>query len=198
MSPPVRTFRRVCVYCGSSNTVAEHHMAAARATGRLLAERGITVVYGGGQVGLMGAVADAALQAGGEVIGVIPEHLHALELGHPGCTELFVVDSMHTRKMMMAQLSDAFIALPGGFGTMEELFEATTWTQLNIHDKPVGVLNTAGYYDHLLAWLEHARTEGFIKEIHKDLLQVHDDPHALYAALSGASIPDIGEWIHES
>ena len=193
----MRTFRRVCVYCGSSNTVDEQYRRAARATGKLLAERGVGVVYGGGQVGLMGEVADAALAAGGEVFGVIPDKLHALELGHPGCTELFVVDSMHTRKMMMAQLSDAFIALPGGFGTMEEIFEATTWTQLNFHKKPVGLLNTAGYYDHLLAWLLHARAEGFIKEVHRELLTVHADPEVLIDALCRATIPELDQWIHE-
>ncbi|MCX6896985.1 MAG: TIGR00730 family Rossman fold protein, partial [Verrucomicrobia bacterium] len=138
----MRTFRRLCVYCGSSNHVPETYFAAARAVGTLLAERGIGVVYGGGRTGLMGAVATAALAAGGEVIGVIPEKLRALELDHGGLTELRVVDSMHARKLMMAELSDGFMALPGGFGTLEEIFEATTWTQLNYHRKPAGLLNT--------------------------------------------------------
>jgi uncharacterized protein (TIGR00730 family) len=193
----MREFRRVCIYCGSSDTVDERYRVAARATGRLLAERGIGVVYGGGRVGLMGEVADAALAAGGEVFGVIPDKLQQLELGHAGCTELFVVDSMHTRKMMMAQLSDAFIALPGGFGTMEEIFEATTWTQLNFHKKPVGLLNTDGFYDFLLAWISHARGQGFIKDIHSDLLTAHEDPETLLGALATLEIPDLKKWIHK-
>lgn len=193
----MRDFRRICIYCGSSDTVDERYRVAARATGRLLAERGIGVVYGGGRVGLMGEVANAALAAGGEVFGVIPDKLQQLELGHDGCTELFVVDSMHTRKMMMAQLSDAFIALPGGFGTMEEIFEATTWTQLNFHKKPVGLLNTDGFYDFLLAWITHAQGQGFIKDIHGDLLTAHEDPQTLLEALAGLEIPDLHKWIHK-
>jgi uncharacterized protein (TIGR00730 family) len=152
----MRTFRRVAVFCGSSIRVPAHFMHAAEAVGALLAERGIGVVYGGGNVGLMGRVADAALAAGGEVIGVIPDKLRALELDHPGLTDLFVVDSMHARKAMMAHMSDAFIALPGGYGTLEEIFEVTTWTQLNYHHKPVGLLNVAGYYDALLTFIAHA------------------------------------------
>jgi len=192
----VRSFRRICIYCGSSDTVDERYRVAARTTGRLLAEQGIGVVFGGGRVGLMGEVADAALAAGGEVFGVIPDKLQQLELGHDGCTELFVVDSMHTRKMMMAQLSDAFIALPGGFGTMEEIFEATTWTQLNFHEKPVGLLNTDGFYDSLLAWIAHARGEGFIKEIHGNLLTSHADPQTLLGDLAELEIPALAQWLH--
>jgi uncharacterized protein (TIGR00730 family) len=193
----VREFRRICIFCGSSDAVDERYRVAARTTGRLLAERGIGVVYGGGRVGLMGEVADAALAAGGEVFGVIPDKLQQLELGHDGCTELFVVDSMHTRKMMMAQLSDAFIALPGGFGTMEEIFEATTWTQLNFHKKPVGLLNTDGFYDFLLAWIAHARGQKFIKDIHQDLLTAHEDPQTLLRALAELEIPDLHQWLHK-
>lgn len=189
------TLRRVAVYCGSSNEIASHHKEAAEALGTLLAIRGIDLVFGGGRVGLMGRIADAALAHGGKVYGVIPERLQALELGHEGCTELFVVDSMHARKMMMAQLSDAFIALPGGFGTMDELMEVTTWTQLNYHRKPVGLLNVGGYYDHLLAWIAHAASEGFIRSQHQGLICAADTGEALLHALATAEIPLLAKWI---
>jgi len=191
----MRTFRRICVYCGSSNDVAQPYFEAATAVGQMLAERGIGLVFGGGRVGLMGAVADAALAAGGEVLGVIPHKLQSLELGHSDCTELFIVDSMHARKMMMAQLSDGFMALPGGFGTLEELFEVTTWTQLNYHKKPVGVLNVGGYYDALLAFVAHAAGEGFIRPLHKHLIASADTPEGLLEALGEADIPDLARWI---
>ena len=139
----------------------------------------IGVVYGGGKIGLMGEVADAALRAGGQVFGVMPEKLRDIEIGHDGLTELFVVDSMHARKMMMAQLSDAFIALPGGFGTLEEVFEATTWLQLGYHRKPVGLLNAGGYYDHLLAFLDHGAAAGFVRPNHRPLLLSAPDIVAL-------------------
>ncbi|MEC7945985.1 MAG: TIGR00730 family Rossman fold protein [Myxococcota bacterium] len=193
----MRHVRRVCIYSGSSNADGPRYRAAARTMGTLLASAGIGVVFGGGRVGLMGEVADAALAAGGVVIGVITQNLQELELGHAGCTELFVVESMHARKLMMAQLSDALIALPGGFGTMEEMFEATTWTQLNIHEKPVGILNVDGFYDALLAWIAHARREGFIKDIHGKLLTAHAEPVELLRALSGADIPRIETWIQD-
>lgn len=166
--------------------------------GRALAERDIGVVYGGGRVGLMGAVADAALEAGGDVFGVIPRQLHELELGHTDCTELFVVDSMHSRKMMMAQLSDAFVALPGGFGTLEEMFEALTWTQLNIHLKPVGVLNVDGYYDLLLQWIAHACDEAFVQNIHRDLLIEEEHPVALLERLATFAVPRLDDWIDDA
>ena len=191
----MRTLRRVCVYCGSSDNVNLAYREAAASMGSLLASRGIGVVYGGGRVGLMGEVANAALAAGGQVIGVIPEKLRALEVGHDGLSELFVVDSMHTRKAMMAQLSDAFIALPGGFGTLVELFEVTTWTQLNYHTKPVGLLNVAGFYDHLLAHLDRAAAEGFIRPLHRPLIVDHTDPAALLDALVVAEIPALARWI---
>ena len=191
----MRTFRRICVYCASSNDVAQHYFDAAEAVGRMLAERGIGVVFGGGRVGLMGAVADAALAAGGEVIGIIPHKLQALELGHTGCTELFIVDSMHARKMMMAQLSDGFMALPGGFGTLEELFEVTTWTQLNYQKKPVGVLNVDGYYDHILAFVAQASDKGFIRPLHRNLIASAETPEGLLEALATAEIPDLAQWI---
>ena len=142
--------RRVCVFCGSSHGVRPAYAAAARTLGRLLVERGLGLVYGGGNVGLMGVMADAVLEAGGEVLGVIPHALMAREIGHPGVTEMHVVDSMHERKALMADRADAFIALPGGVGTFEELFEAITWTQLGLHAKPCGLLNVDGFYDDLL------------------------------------------------
>lgn len=189
------TFRRICVYCGSSNDVDERFKSAARQMGTLLAQRGIGVVYGGGSVGLMGIVADAALAAGGEVLGVIPDKLQRLELGHDGLTELFVVDSMHARKMLMAQLSDGFVALPGGFGTLEEISEVTTWSQLNYHKKPVGLLNVDGYYDHLIAWIRTAVAQGFIRTPHRDLLCAADTPEALLQRLADAEIPALADWL---
>ena len=191
----MRAFRRVCVYCGSSNRVHARYKSVAFEVGATLARRGLGVVYGGGRVGLMGQVAEGALSEGGEVYGVIPRKLQALELGHIDLTELFVVDSMHARKMMMAQLSDAFIALPGGFGTLEELAEVTTWTQLNDHLKPVGVLNLDGYYDTLLAWVRHASQEGFIRQQHVGLISAAPDIETLLDQLATADIPLISDWI---
>lgn len=193
----MRKFRRVCVYCGSSPGNDPRYAEAARAFGAFLAGRGIGVVFGGGRVGLMGQVADGALDAGGEVYGVIPEKLRALELAHGRLTELFVVDSMHARKMMMAQLSDAFVALPGGWGTLEEIFEVTTWTQLNYHRKPVGMLDVGGYYQHMVAFLDHAASQGFLRPEHRTMMQIHADPAALLEAMARVEIPDIGKWIEK-
>ena len=194
-STPLRNLRRVAVYCGSSNHVHERYRLAARAMGRALVERGIELVFGGGRVGLMGGIADTVLAAGGAVQGVIPRKLLDLEVGHERCTELFVVDGMHARKAMMMDLSDAFIALPGGYGTMEELFEVTTWTQLEYQQKPVGVLNVHGFYDGLFAWVRHAHTEGFIRDLHRDLVIERTDPHALLDALCTAELPGVAQWI---
>lgn len=188
-------FRRVAVYCGSSGGVGTHYLDAARAAGAFLAERGIDLVYGGGRVGMMGAVAEGALMKGGKVYGVIPEKLKARELAHEGLTELFIVDSMHARKTMMASMADAFVALPGGWGTLEEVFEVVTWSQLNYHKKPVGLLNVRGYYDHLVAFLDHAMTEGFIRPIHRPLCASADSMDALLDRLAKLQIPDIGRWI---
>jgi uncharacterized protein (TIGR00730 family) len=146
--------RRICVYCGARSGRGEAYLDVARETARAIVARGCGIVYGGGRVGLMGALADAAIAAGGEIIGVIPGSLADAEIAHSGITQLHVVDSMHARKALLTQLSDAFIALPGGIGTMDELFEALTWRQLRIHDKPVGILNANGYYDPLLALLD--------------------------------------------
>jgi len=194
-SPPQRRLRRVCVYCGSSNHIDERYRAAARAMAGALLQRGIDLVFGGGRVGLMGELADAMLAGGGRVYGVIPQKLMAHELGHLGCTELFVVEGMHARKMMMGQLADAFVALPGGFGTLEELFEVTTWTQLRFHDKPVGVLNTDGFYDLLLAFIQQAHHQGFIRDLHKDLIHSETDPGRLLDTLARAELPSLEQWI---
>ena len=164
------TLKRICVFCGSSVGSRPAYAAAARELGRTLAERGLGIVFGGGKVGLMGVLADAALAAGGEAIGVIPEALVAREIGHNGLTKLHVVRSMHQRKTLMADLADAFIALPGGYGTFEEFFEAVTWTQLGIHKKPCGLLNVNGYYDALLALLDRAVADGFIREANRILV----------------------------
>jgi hypothetical protein len=168
---------------------------AAEAVGALLARRGIGLVYGGGNVGLMGIVADAVLAGGGEVIGVIPGALANREIAHAGVTDLRIVDSMHTRKAMMADLSDAFIAMPGGVGTFEEFFEAVTWTQLGVHRKPCGLLNVGGFYSPLAVFIDHAVTEGFIKPVHRAMIVVDDEPERLLNSLATVVIPDVPKWI---
>lgn len=174
----------ICVFCGSQPGRRAGYVAAARDTARLLAQSGIELVYGGGHVGLMGALADEALAHGGRVVGVIPEHLMRPEVAHQRLTELIVVDSMHTRKQTMALRSDAFIVLPGGLGTLEEMFEMLTWLQLRLQAKPVGLLNVEGYFDSLLQFLEHAAGEGLIRREHRDLLLVERTPAQLLARLS--------------
>ncbi len=175
--------RSVCVYCGSSARVREIYLAAAAEMGRALASRGHTIVYGGGRTGLMGALADAALAAGGAVIGVIPNHFYTAELAHTGLTALHVVAGMHERKARMADLSQAFLALPGGYGTFEELFEILTWAQIGLHDHPVGLLNTQGYFDPLLNLIDHAGTEGFLEKAHPVRPIAEPDPESLLAHL---------------
>ncbi|MBX9634896.1 MAG: TIGR00730 family Rossman fold protein [Magnetospirillum sp.] len=181
--------KRICVFCGSSMGTKPVYAQAAEALGRLVAERGLGLVYGGGNVGLMGVVANAALAAGGEVIGVIPEALLKMEVGHVELTSLHVVTSMHERKALMAELADGFIALPGGIGTLEELFEVWTWGQLGLHPKPLGFLDVAGYYDHLHAFLDHSQNEGFLKERHRAMVAVESDPAALLARLTAYQPP---------
>ena len=178
------TLQAICVFCGSQPGRREEYVTTARDTARLLAQSGIELVYGGGHVGLMGALADEALTHGGRVVGVIPEHLMRPEVAHLGLTELIVVDSMHTRKQTMAVRSDAFIVLPGGYGTIEEMFEMLTWLQLRLQHKPVGLLNVAGYFDSLLEFLEHAANEGLIRREHRGLLRVEDTPVRLLAQLA--------------
>jgi uncharacterized protein (TIGR00730 family) len=187
--------KRVCIFCGSNVGARPSYAASARAIARLLAARGIGIVYGGGNVGLMGVIADAALEAGGEVIGVIPDGLVARELAHRGLTRLHVVGSMHERKAIMADLSDAFIALPGGFGTFEEFCEAVTWTQLGIHAKPCALLNVDGYYDPLLALFDLGVREQFIRAENRRIVVASDDPSALIEALEGYRPPAVPKWI---
>lgn len=175
--------RRVCVFCGASSGNDPRFASSARAMGEALASTGIGVVYGGGRVGMMGQLADGALALGGEVIGVIPRALMEKELGHTGVTELRIVESMHERKALMASLSDAFAALPGGFGTLEELLEALTWSQLGLHRKPCGLLSVAGYFAPLLEQLDRATKYGFVARLDRALLRVAGDPLTLVEAL---------------
>jgi len=175
----MKPLRSVCVFCGSQPGARPAYVAAARALGEVLARMGIATIYGGGHVGMMGALADAALGAGGRVIGVIPEHLMRPEVAHQNLDELLVVASMHERKRTMAERADAFVVLPGGYGTFEEMFEMVTWLQLRLQTKPVGMLNVEGYFDHLLAFLRHGAAEGFIRAEHRDLLLVDESAERL-------------------
>ena len=180
--------RRLCVFCGSKIGIDERYRAAAIELGRLLVHEKIGLVYGGGSVGLMGVIADAVLAEGGEVIGVIPESLATAELLHPGVKDMRVVASMHARKALMAELSDAFVAMPGGFGTFEEFFEVVTWSQLGLHRKLTGLLNVGGFYDPLVRLVDHAVQEGFIKPKHRELLVIEERPDMLLSRLSRESI----------
>jgi uncharacterized protein (TIGR00730 family) len=186
---------RLCVFCGSSRGRDPRHAAAAAALGGRLAARGIGLVFGGGSVGLMGVVADAVLAHGGTVTGVIPRGLAARELAHGGVADMRVVPTMHARKALMAELADAFVALPGGIGTFEELLEVTTWGQLGIHAKPIGVLNVAGYYDPLVSLLEHAVAEGFLPQASRSLVIVDDDVERLLDRLAAHRLPPAPEWV---
>ena len=174
-----RTFKRLAVYCGSASPVDPVYIDTARMVGTTLAEKGIGLVYSGGRLGLMGAVADACMAAGGEVIGVIPEALSSKEVKNDLCTEIHVVPGMHERKKMFTDLSDGFITIPGGVGTMDELWEAISWAQLGYHDKPVGVLNVAGFYDHLIAFNHHMIDVGFVREAHKNIMIVDETLYGL-------------------
>ena len=176
--------QRICIFCGSQVGINGLYRQAATALGQLLVRHGYGLVYGGGHVGLMGVIADAVLASGGEVIGVIPESMVARELAHTGLTQLQVVPGMHARKARMAELADAFIALPGGYGTFEELFEVITWAQLGMHRKPIGLLNVAGYFNALKALVDQAIAEGFIRPEHRHLLTIADDAHTLLELLS--------------
>lgn len=187
--------KRLCIYCGSSPGGRSDYADAARTTGTALATRGIALVYGGGNVGMMGRIADAVLDAGGEVIGVIPHHLADKELAHERATQMLRVNSMHERKQLMADLSDGFIALPGGIGTLEELFETMTWLQLGLHRKPIGLLNVAGFFDSMLAFLDHMVAERFLKPEHRDLLIVDDQIERLIDRLAAFEAPDAEKWL---
>lgn len=181
--------RALCVYCGSSNDVDPRHLEGAAELGRLAARRGVEIVFGGGHVGLMGALADGALAEGGRVTGVIPEHLKSRELGHEGVSELIVVDSMHARKKRMFELSDAFCVLPGGFGTLDEAFEIITWKQLELHDKPVVLVNLAGYWDPLLDMFDHQIGAGYVRPRHTGLFRVVKRVESVLDTLAAAPAP---------
>ena len=189
--------QHVCVFCGSSPGGRPLYVQAARHLGQTLARRGLTLVYGGARVGTMGQLAQAALDAGGHVIGVIPRALVQMEVAHTGLPDLRVVDSMHERKALMADLSDAFVALPGGLGTIEEFFEVLCWSQLGLHAKPCGLLNVGGYYDRLTAFLDHAVEEQFVRASHHELILVQEDADALLDAFEQYRSPraDKAEWI---
>jgi uncharacterized protein (TIGR00730 family) len=187
--------RRLCVFCGSNSGAQPVYVQAAQDIGYLLAQRGIGLVFGGGKVGLMGAVADACLKHGGKVTGVMPRVLVEKEIAHRGLTELHVVESMHERKALMADLADGFVALPGGYGTWDEFFEVLTWSQLGLHRKACAVLNVNGYYDPFLAMAERAFDEGFLRDVHRDLLLAEADPARLLDRLSSYTVPIVDKWI---
>jgi uncharacterized protein (TIGR00730 family) len=186
--------RSLCVFCGSVRGHSLEYAEAARAFGTALADSGIELVWGGGHVGLMGVLADAVLAGGGRVHGVIPSFMAERELAHPGASELYVVDSMHARKAKMAELSDGFAALPGGFGTLEEFFEVLTWAQLHLQQKPIGLLNVAGFFEPLLALLRHMVSEGFVAASNLSLIEVESSPLALLEKLCAYRAPE-GDWL---
>ena len=190
--------KSVCVYCGSSSNVPPIYFESARRLGRLLAERDMTLVYGGASVGLMGALADAVLDAGGKVVGVIPYALQVREVAHPGLTDLHVVSSMHERKALMAELADGFVALPGGIGTLDEFFEAWTWAVLGVHRKPCAFLDVNGFYASLLAFIDQLVAQRFLREEHRSLVFVETDPEALLTRLSEYQAPDLPRWIDKA
>ena len=187
--------KRVCVYCGSSAGRLPRYREAARALGHEIAARGLGLVYGGASIGVMGAVADAVLDRGGEVIGVIPHNLATKEVAHVDLSELLVVGSMHERNARMEGLSDGFIALPGGWGTFEEIFEMLTWAQLGMHEKPCGLLNVAGYYDHLFTFLEHAVAENFVRNEHQPMIIMEQDPVSLLDRFRDYTAPRVRKWL---
>jgi uncharacterized protein (TIGR00730 family) len=187
---------RICVYCGSSDAIADPFKRAAAGMGRAIANKGITLVYGGGGRGMMGALADAALAAGGQVIGVLPRMFDTPALAHRNLSEVHIVDTMHERKAMMAALADGFIALPGGFGTFEELFEMLTWAQIGLHRHPIGLLNAEGYFDSLTAMIEHAAAQGFIYGEHRRLVGVETDADRLLEWMASFEPPArLERWV---
>jgi uncharacterized protein (TIGR00730 family) len=188
--------KSVCVYCGSSDKMHQDYLEAARQMGAALAGRGLQLLYGAGRTGLMGALADGALEAGGEVIGIIPAIFNTPQLAHRGLTRLEIVESMHQRKTRLAELADAFIALPGGYGTFEEFFEILTWAQIGLHSKPIGLLNSYHYFDPLLTMVEHARAEGFIYDEHRTLFTWAESPAVLLDALASHRPPEgLERWL---
>ena len=195
MNTTVNTLRSICLFCGSSPGVDPAFKLAAAQLGTILAHNNIRLIYGGGHVGLMGVAADACLKAGGEVVGIIPKKLMEKEVGHAGLTQMHVVDTMHERKALMTQLSDAFIALPGGYGTLDELFEALTWQQLAYHLLPVGILNVSGFFDHLVQFLDHARDQRLLHDAHRDSLIVDTDLAQLIARMQSFVPPNNEKWL---
>jgi uncharacterized protein (TIGR00730 family) len=191
----MQELKSICVFCGSNCGARPEYSAAGEALGRILAEHGICLVYGGGNVGLMGKIADAVLGAGGKVTGVIPQALVLKEIAHAHLTELKVVNSMHERKSLMAELADGFIAMPGGFGTLDEFCEILTWSQLGLHHKPCGVLNVRGYYDSFLQLLDHAVAELFLRPLHRAMVIADKDPETLLARMISYEAPQTGKWI---
>ncbi|WLR51679.1 TIGR00730 family Rossman fold protein [Bacillus tianshenii] len=189
--------KTLCVFCGSSNGRSEKYREGAIALGKVLAERGITLIYGGASVGIMGTVADTVLEHGGQVIGVIPEMLNEKEIAHPNLTELHVVDSMHARKAKMAELADGFVALPGGPGTLEEFFEIFTWAQLGEHYKPCGLLNIHHYYDPIISLFDHMVEQQFMKEEHRSIAIVASDPETLLEKFNAYEPPHLKKWINK-
>jgi uncharacterized protein (TIGR00730 family) len=188
--------KSICVYCGSSDKMSNEYLWVARQMGAAIAKRGFVLTYGAGCTGMMGAVADGALEAGGEVIGVIPRIFNTPTLMHTRLSRLEIVDSMHTRKQRLADISDAFIALPGGYGTFEELFEILTWAQIGLHSKPIGILNVQHYYDPLLSAIDHARAEGFMYAEHQSLFVCADQPDELLKKLDNYQYPDgMEKWV---
>lgn len=187
--------KRICVFCGAADGRRPAYRQAAATVGRALAEHNIGLVYGGGKLGLMGAVADACLAAGGEVVGVIPQSLVERELAHPGATTMHIVGSLHERKALMADLSDAFITLPGGMGTLEEVCEVLSWAQLGLYRKPCGLLNVDGFYDHLIAQLDHALAEGFLAPQSRALVVEEQDPLRLLDRLQTMPTPQVERWV---
>ena len=194
----MRKLDALCLFCGSSAGSQPAYAKAAADFGMTLAERNIRLVYGGGSVGLMGVAADACLAAGGQVIGVIPKLLMDKEVGHHGITQMHIVDNMHERKALMTELCDGFIALPGGFGTLDELFEALTWLQLGYHQKPVGLLNVNGFFDHLVQFIDHSQGERFLRDVHRRSLNVDVDLDKLIEKLRVAEIPDTAKWLDQA
>lgn len=189
--------KSICVYCGSADSLDVKYLDDARRIGQLIAQRGITLVYGGGKTGMMGALADSALAAHGNVIGIVPENLNQPKLIHAGLSRLEVVSDIHVRKARMSFLADAFIALPGGYGTLDELFETLTWLQIGIHVKPVGILNTDGYYDPLLAMVERASRDHFIFDEHRELLVSSRDPVDLLTRIESFKLPSgLERWVN--
>ena len=190
--------KSICVFCGANTGAREEYISAAKLLAMELVSRKIELVFGGGKIGLMGVIADEAIRLGGKVIGIIPRALATREVAHDGVSELRIVESMHERKALMAEISDAFISLPGGIGTLEETFELLTWCQLGFHSKPCGLLNISGYYDKLVEFLDYSVLEKFFKQSHRDMLLVESNPKILLDRLAGYKVPKVEQWITEN